>query len=328
MSSNDLKRIPAADLRENPVALRELNRDNDQYRGLIESIRIKGFTSVLEVTPVAAYKDDKTGQEVAAHFRIVDGLHRFNAGKDAGLTEFPCMIVSIKDENDLLARQLMANFHRVDTRPIEYTRQIQRMIHNNPLMTINEIATQLGVSPQLITGRLRLLQLTEGIQKIVDEGKINLSNAQALAKLPIEEQDQFLERAMVQSPAEFAAGVTKRTADLKAANKQGRDVGEETFEPISRLKKLREIEDERSTLRELEPVLKSVSSPQEGAKLALEWVLSTDASGVALQKAAFDERAAKRRADTEKRTADRLKKKEEAARIEREKYELEHAVKV
>ena len=42
----DLRTILLSTIRENPVALRNVNRKSDEYKGLVDSIRQKGFLLV------------------------------------------------------------------------------------------------------------------------------------------------------------------------------------------------------------------------------------------------------------------------------------------
>jgi len=326
MSEDNMIQLSKDQIRENPVRLRDLDREDEQYLGIVESIRSKGFISTLTVMNKAAYRDEATGQDVPAHYELIDGLQRFNAGKDAGIDVFPCLVVTVKNENDLLSQQLMLNFHRKDTKPIEYTRQIQRMINNNPALTLAEISTQLGTNPQFVNARLRLLKLTEGIQKLVDEGKIPLANAKALANLPDHEQEAYLEQAMSQGSVEFTSAVNKRVKELRDAARAGRSPEDDKFSPTPRLKKTKDIQAEAVKPVALAKMISDskLTDPIEVAKFTLNWVLSLDPVGVAVQEASYVERKRSGTAAAEKRAAERLIKKETAARAEREKYEKEH----
>ncbi len=42
-------------------------------------------------------------------------------------------------------------------------------------------------------------KLTKKVARLVDEGKINLTNGFALARLPLEEQEQFIDEAVIAS---------------------------------------------------------------------------------------------------------------------------------
>ena len=58
----ELKTIPISTIRENPVALRTVNRDTEEYQGLVDSISQKGFLGAITVRygvygPTQAYSD-------------------------------------------------------------------------------------------------------------------------------------------------------------------------------------------------------------------------------------------------------------------------------
>lgn len=53
------------------------------YAKAIESITLYGFVDPLTVRDVGRFR-----------YEIIDGEHRFNAGRDLGMTEFPCIVIS------------------------------------------------------------------------------------------------------------------------------------------------------------------------------------------------------------------------------------------
>ena len=185
-----LATIKISEIRENPVALRTVNRQSEDYLGLVASIEQKGFMGAISVRP---QKDAESGEE---YYELIDGLHRFSAAKDAGISEINVDIIPLSDDL-VLEAQILANIHKIETKPAEYTQQLKRILARNPLMTEAELAMKLGKSSSWIQQRLSLTKIeNEEIISLVNEGKIGLANAYALAKLPIEEQTQFVDRAI------------------------------------------------------------------------------------------------------------------------------------
>ncbi len=90
-------------------------------------------------------------------------------------------------------------------------------------MTAAELSVKLGKSPTWVGQRLNLTKLDEKIQALVDDGTINLTNAIAMSKLPVEEQGTFVERAITMTPAEFTPTVNARIKEVRDAKRQGRD---------------------------------------------------------------------------------------------------------
>jgi len=304
--------IPLKDIRENEVALRSVNRESEQYKGLVDSIRKSGILNAISVRPMK----DAGGTEF---YELIDGLHRFTASQDAGLTKIPAIVKSV-EKQEVLHMQVMANLHKVETRPVEFTHQLQRMMANSPTLTVAQIATDLCVSPAWIHSRLGLLKLSEDIQKLVDAGKIIVSNAFALAKLPTEEQVPFIERAMTMSPSEFSPTVNARAKEIRDARRAGRAPGAEEFNAIPRLRKLPELREQYVNLTVLKDLLKNAKAKnaEDGARVTLEWVLGLDEASLAKQKADYETRKAKETSDREARKAERKRKQEEEARIVRE----------
>lgn len=307
-------------IRENPVALRAVNRESEQYIGLVASIKEKGFIGAISARKQI---DSNTNEE---YFELIDGLHRWMAARDAGLSEIPVVVMAL-DKMGVMEAQVMMNVHKIDTRPIEFTHQLQRMIIMNPTMTISELASKLGKSTTWITARLGLLKLEENIQKLVDDGKITLSNAFALAKLEKEEQVNFVEQAMTQSPAEFAPAVNARVKEIKDARKAGRESTEPGFQPTAFLQKKSEIETELKSLSTLKQLIAeaNITDPVEAASLAIAWVLNLDPKSVAKQQADFEARKAKQKEAAEKRKLERANKKAEEAKKEAEELAAKQA---
>ena len=234
----ELKAVKISEIRENPVALRTVQRESEEYLGLVASIKEKGFLGSITMRP---QKDPETEEEF---YELVDGLQRFNAAKDAGLTEIPANIISLSDAL-VLEAQIVTNIHKVETKPAEYTAQLKRILAANPLMTEAELAKKLGKSAQWINQRLSLTKISnEEIIGMVNEGKICLANAYALAKLPPEEQPQFVDRATTQAPDEFVPAVQTRAKEIREARRKGLDSAPIEFTPTPHMRKLGELKQE------------------------------------------------------------------------------------
>lgn len=308
--------LPLNAIRENPVALRAVNKETEEYINLVDSIRSKGVMNAISVRE----KKEKN----VSHFEIVDGLHRFSASIDAGRTDIPAQIVNY-DDSGVLEAQLMANMHKIETRPVEYSKQILRILASNPTWTNSELATRLCKSPSWIGERLGLLKLDPKIQELVNSGKVNLSNAYPLAKLPSGDQIHFIDQAMTMSPAEFVPTINSRIKELRESARKGREAAPAAFTPVAHLRKLSEIKDASEKIDQLASMIKAqkISEPPAVAKLVLQWVLNMDPVSIEQQKSRDDAR--RKQADDEKkaRQAERdAKKVADAAKV---KVELEAA---
>ena len=300
---SDLRNINVSDIRENPVALRGVDRENEKYVGLRDAINRQGILNPINVR-------EKADPDGAAYFEICDGLHRYSVAKDLGLETLPVNVLNISDA-EVLEAQVTANLCRIDTKPVEYTKQLQRMFALNPTMTLADMAEKVSQSPAWVNQRLGLLKLDDAIQTLVDDGKINLSNAYALAKLPKDEQANFVDAAMTMVPGEFVATVNKRAKDLRDAARQGKEATEATFTPVPHLRKMSELkaEFEQPTVAAGIIAQTGAKSAADGFAAAVEWVLSLDQDSVAASKNKYDARQAKLAEEKKKREIEKAEKK-------------------
>lgn len=300
-----LGNVKVALIRESEVALRSVNRQAESYLQLVESIRKVGVLNSITVRP------DVDG----LHYILVDGLQRLTATRDAGLEEIPANVIDTTDDVALLQAQIIANIHKIETRPVEYSKQLLRILAANPLMTCRELASSVAQSEGWVNQRLGLLKLDSKIGELVDAGSVNLSNAYALAKLPVEEQASFVDRAMTDTPQTFIPTVHARVKQIRDAKSQGKDAAPAEFHPVAYMRKLTELKAEFESPNVTGVIVASegASTAEEGFRAALAWVLNMDKLSVVAQKTKDDERKAKRAAETEKRKEERQKQKDQEA---------------
>ena len=315
---NQLKEIEVEKIHENPVALRAVNKESEDYLGLVESIRTKGFFGAITVREKV---DSETG---AKFFELIDGLHRFNAAKDAGCTKINCNILDMDDAN-VLEAQLMANVHKVETRPVEYTKQLLRMLSMNATMTEAELAAKIGKSFEWLSQRLSLTKIKDsGINGMINEGKIKLTNAYAMTKLPPEEQAAWLDRAITLPPAEFVEQVEARAKEIREAHRKGLKETPAVFQPVAFLQKLGEIKEEMTNGAVGKILCREcgAQTPEDGFSLGVKWTLHMDPKSVQAQvdkenqrKAEAEIAKAKRDDEAAKKKAEKAKKMQEEAAV-------------
>lgn len=322
--------VKMSEIKPNPVSLRQVNRKSDQYLGLVNSIKEKGFISSISAR-AAQMKDPDNGEPTGEWFlELVDGLHRYTAAMDAGLQEISCVVVDF-NEDEVLEAQMMANFHKVDTQPAAYSQQLRRILDRNPEMTEASLAKRLGVSTQVIENRLSLNKLADdNLKALVNEGKIKLANAYALAKLPPEEQANFLEDAMTLVNEEFLPKVTARVKEIKEANRKGEDAKPQEFVPTPHLRKLNAIKEEIG-IPESSPKSHSVEATlldncntlSEAFRMGVLWSISMDPVTVAADKAKDEARRKEKKEAQLRRDAERARTKERNAERKQREASLE-----
>lgn len=301
--------VPLELIRENPAALRPLDGEAVSYLELVESVKRNG---VLQPVQVVEMKDPDNGNNF---FRLVNGLHRWSAAKDAGLKTIPVNVVDA-DGLEILRKQIITNHTYIDTKPIEYTKGIQRLMSADPTMTKAKLASQLTCSVGFIDERLGLLNLSDDIQPLVESGQIPLTNAYALSKLrDFDEQKAFKDRAMTMPGGEFSPLVQARVKEIQKARREGRAANPPGFQPHPKMKSLKDIQNElqenavgKFLHQELHPK-SSASAFALGFKTALEWAVSMDELSIKQQEARYEQDKAKRDQDKKAREKERAEKK-------------------
>jgi len=150
---------------------------------LAESIKMQG---IMQPIVVRAVKDKK--------YEIVAGERRWRAAKLANLSEVPILIKDIPDES-ALAMALIENIQREDLNSIEEAKGIQRLIDEFG-MTHESASNILGKSRTTVTNLLRLLNLSEHVQKALLEGRIEMGHARAMLSLSASEQVMLCQKVI------------------------------------------------------------------------------------------------------------------------------------
>ena len=303
-------------IKENPIALRQVDKQSERYLGLVDSIRKTaedndgvGILNAISVKPL----EDGT-------FMLIDGLHRVTASRDAGMEEIPAQIIDM-DDAQIKVAQIMANVHKIETKPVQYSRQLHDIMGLNPTMSLSDMAAKLAQSVTWVSQRLGLLKLEEGVGYLVDEGKIKLSNAYELAKLPIDDQLNYLEDAQTMSPQEFSEVCKNRAKEIRDANRKGQDAEEAVFEPSAHCQKVGALKEEMETGEVGKELTKGLKKAEDGFAMAIKWVLHLDPESMKIaqenwevKKKARDESKAKREQERKAKKADEAAKRAEEAR--------------
>ena len=150
---------------------------------LAESIKIQGIMQPIVVRVVGDKK-----------YEIVAGERRWRAAKLANLSEVPILIKDIPDES-ALAMALIENIQREDLNSIEEAKGIHRLIDEFG-MTHESASHILGKSRTTVTNLLRLLNLSEHVQKALLEGRIEMGHARAMLSLSSSEQVMLCQKVI------------------------------------------------------------------------------------------------------------------------------------
>ena len=155
--------------------------DQESLNELADSIRSHGLLQPLVVRP--------EGDE----FLIVAGHRRYKACHLAGITEIPCMVREVEQEQ-LLEQSLIENLQREDINPVEEAECYQLLMDSHGY-SVRDMAAKVHKSVGYIHGRLELLKFSD-IAQGVSQGEIGVFEARELAKVEDEGERQELAQQM------------------------------------------------------------------------------------------------------------------------------------
>ena len=125
-------------------------------------------------------------QEEDGRYVIIAGERRWRASQAAGLKEIPA-IVKHYTPQERVEISLIENIQREDLNPIEEANAYKRLSEEFGLKQ-EEIAEKVSKSRTAVTNTMRLLKLTDAVQKMVVDGKLSMGHARAL--IPVEDPQQ------------------------------------------------------------------------------------------------------------------------------------------
>lgn len=155
------------------------NFNEDALEELKESIKEFG---VIQPIVVQKRKD---------YYEIIAGERRWRAAKLAGIKEVPVIIKDYTDK-EIMEIALIENIQREDLNPIEEAMAYKNLIDEYNLKQ-DEVAQRVSKSRATVTNAMRLLKLTEEVQRMLTEDMISSGHARAL--LAVENQEMQIELA-------------------------------------------------------------------------------------------------------------------------------------
>lgn len=146
--------------------------DEAALKSLSDSIKENGI-----LQPVCVRK-------CGAVYEIISGERRTRAAKIAGLTEIPCLVMNVDDEQSAVLA-LIENIQRKDLSFFEEALAIEKLISVYGL-TQENAAARLGKAQSTIANKLRLLRFSDSERALLISG--NLSERQARAIIRISDE--------------------------------------------------------------------------------------------------------------------------------------------
>ena len=127
-------------------------------RKLADSISQHGIIQPLTVRKLSS-----------GYYQIIAGERRWRAARLAGLQEVPVIVIQA-DDRKAAELAMIENLQREDLNPMEEAAGFQSLIESYH-MTQEEAAQRVGKSRSAVTNALRLLNLPEDIQQMLENGR-------------------------------------------------------------------------------------------------------------------------------------------------------------
>ena len=119
-------------------------------------------------------------------YELISGERRLRASRMAGLTEVPCILVSVDSQGSSLLA-LVENLQRRDLNFVEEATALAKLIETYHLSQ-EEAARRIGKSQSAVANKLRLLRLPPDVLTLLRGRGCTERHARALLRLETEEQ--------------------------------------------------------------------------------------------------------------------------------------------
>ena len=157
------------------VSMNEIEPNKNQPRKTFDDASLQELAESIKqfgiIQPIVVKKKDD-------YYEIIAGERRWRAAKIAGLKEVP-VIIKEYTESEIVEISLIENIQRENLNPIEEAKAYQVLMEEFQLKQ-EDVAQKVSKSRSTITNSLRLLKLTEEVQKMLVEEQISMGHARAL----------------------------------------------------------------------------------------------------------------------------------------------------
>ena len=165
--------LPAKSIRPNPAQPRKIF-DETALDELADSIRQHGILQPLSV------------RRQGNSYELISGERRLRAAELAGITDVPCILMSMDDRASGFAA-LVENLQRQDLDFIEEAMGIRRLLQEHA-MPQEQVARLLGKSQSAVANKLRVLRHSDPVLTALRDAGLTERHARALLKLRSEEE--------------------------------------------------------------------------------------------------------------------------------------------
>ncbi len=167
---NQVVEVPLDQIRPNPNQPRQV-MNGEALEGLAASIETHGVLQPIVL------------QRVGDGYELIAGERRVRASRLSGRDAIPALIIEA-DGVKSLELALIENIQREQLGPLEEAAAFEALLAQGG-MTHQELSQRVGKSRATVTNTLRLLELPDGVKRLVMGGQISAGQARAILGLEI-----------------------------------------------------------------------------------------------------------------------------------------------
>lgn len=175
--------VPTDAVEANPFQPRK-RFDAERLKELADSIRADGILQPVVV------------RRKGAKYELIMGERRLQAARLAGVPTIPVIVRDVRDA-DALRLAIVENIQRENLNAIEEAVAFRRLIAEFGLSQA-DVAGVVGKDRSSVANTLRLLNLPEDVQRMVEDGTLTGGHARALLSLPTQKEQLALARRIAE----------------------------------------------------------------------------------------------------------------------------------
>jgi ParB family chromosome partitioning protein len=198
---HELRELAVTQIEPNPDQPRT-HFERAALEALAGSIATAGLLQPLIVRPLPGDR-----------YELVAGERRWRAAQEAGLERVPAVIRS-SPEDERLQQALIENMVREDLNPVDEARACAALVDDLGISK-EELARRVGRSRASISNLIRLLDLPDDVQRLLERGELSEGHGRALLQL----SDQAARRSLAKRAA--AEGWSVRQTEARARGRKG-----------------------------------------------------------------------------------------------------------
>jgi len=172
-----VRKVPVSKVKASPWQPRN-TFDAQALTELVQSVQEHGILQPLLV------------REVGTKFELIAGERRLRAAQSALLKKVPIIVIEASDEK-ALEIALIENLQREDLNPIEEAAGYA-LLQEKFKLTQENVAKKVGKARATVANALRLLELPDGIRKVVAEGILSVGHAKVLLSVESGKEQELL----------------------------------------------------------------------------------------------------------------------------------------